>query len=70
MVKLFIVNPDLDAQVGTNGWKNIDWININNRLMAEHIDYIDGSKKKILGRWIDIISQTYKIFTGGPVPSV
>ncbi len=46
MVKLFIVNPDLDAQVGTNGWKNIDWINIDNRLMAEHIDYVDGSKKK------------------------
>ncbi len=35
------------AQLGTDGQKNIDWIDTDNRLTAKTIDQIDGRHKKI-----------------------
>jgi hypothetical protein len=32
--------------LGTDGKKNIDWIDTDNRLTAENIDQIDGRHKK------------------------
>ncbi len=43
---LFDYSLKAKAQLGTDGQKNIDWIDTDDRLMTKTIDQIDGRHKK------------------------
>ncbi len=46
--------------MGTDGEKNIDQIDTDNRLTVKNIDQInDLQKKKILSRWFDFIDEKF-----------
>jgi hypothetical protein len=46
--------------VGTDGKKNIDWIDTDNQLTVKNINKIDGlTKKKILDQWFNFIREKF-----------
>ncbi len=46
--------------MGTDGKKNIDWIDTDNQLTVKNINKIDGlTKKKILDQWFNFIREKF-----------